>query len=515
MCSYCLHELPATVDEFVHWVCEDCEVKRPQNCSSLESEPIQLESRDCIIPEQVEPNTNQKSKRRKTDNLVLDSGEDVSKEVPSEQSDKVAEVKLTRSAQLAGECSSLEVNQKACHGATPIIEKTDQIPPRSSPQLDDAYNEVGLQQSESLETDIPLKKIKTKKKKKKKVSGKNFCPGESVRTLGRSSYEQPCEPYTDNNLNEHDDSTELKKNKKSGKKFSSGKSVQTLGHGSYVQPCEAYTENHLNERDDLTELEKREASNSANKNEEDKKTNKEDVSKCSIQRNGFKSPEQACEPYNEKMESTELEDKRASLSEAKIEDNGSRENTEFEVTATDNKVLEFYPMNKSNKKKRVVNPLFADVPEQEPQTHSETPTSGLSHLSNGTLESQELAQPLADPIWRLEQFCKYFVETILNVWNYTDSFPFFMDRGSFNILNKEHDAFEGMVAHLSKKACQKAYEEASLFPTLLDLEMYPKSDIWPKSFETAEPSDDNIALYFFPMHKRCSWSTLPHAVYLF
>ncbi|KAH6800114.1 hypothetical protein C2S52_000578 [Perilla frutescens var. hirtella] len=28
--------------------------------------------------------------------------------------------------------------------------------------------------------------------------------------------------------------------------------------------------------------------------------------------------------------------------------------------------------------------------------------------------------------------------------------------------------------------------------------MCPKSDIWPKSFQTAEPNDDNIALYFFP-----------------
>lgn len=78
-----------------------------------------------------------------------------------------------------------------------------------------------------------------------------------------------------------------------------------------------------------------------------------------------------------------------------------------------------------------------------------------------------------------------------------------MDRGSFNVLNRDYDEFEGMVAHLSKKACQKAYEEARLFPTLLDLTMYPKLDIWPKSFERSEPSDDSIALYFFPMHKRC------------
>ncbi|MCE2055389.1 hypothetical protein HAX54_042508 [Datura stramonium] len=32
--------------------------------------------------------------------------------------------------------------------------------------------------------------------------------------------------------------------------------------------------------------------------------------------------------------------------------------------------------------------------------------------------------------------------------------------------------------------------------------MLPQSDIWPKSFYTSEPSDDNIALFFFPSDAR-------------
>ncbi|KAJ8558470.1 hypothetical protein K7X08_005236 [Anisodus acutangulus] len=79
----------------------------------------------------------------------------------------------------------------------------------------------------------------------------------------------------------------------------------------------------------------------------------------------------------------------------------------------------------------------------------------------------------------------------------------FIWRGSFNIWNKEYETLDGLVAHLSVKTCQKVYDEASLFPALLQLEMLPKIDVWPKSFTKSEPTDDNIALYFFPSDTRC------------
>ncbi|PIN03026.1 hypothetical protein CDL12_24451 [Handroanthus impetiginosus] len=71
-------------------------------------------------------------------------------------------------------------------------------------------------------------------------------------------------------------------------------------------------------------------------------------------------------------------------------------------------------------------------------------------------------------------------------------------RGSFDIWNKEQDILDGLMAHLSSKACQKVYDAACEFQPVLRLEMLPKSNVWPKSFETSEPSGDNIALYFFP-----------------
>ncbi|KAL3840086.1 hypothetical protein ACJIZ3_024677 [Penstemon smallii] len=71
-------------------------------------------------------------------------------------------------------------------------------------------------------------------------------------------------------------------------------------------------------------------------------------------------------------------------------------------------------------------------------------------------------------------------------------------RGSFNISNQKNDILNGLMAHISSKAGQKVYDEACQFQLVLHLEMLPRSDVWPKSFEISEPTSDNIALYFFP-----------------
>ncbi|XP_019175146.1 PREDICTED: uncharacterized protein LOC109170474 isoform X1 [Ipomoea nil] len=75
--------------------------------------------------------------------------------------------------------------------------------------------------------------------------------------------------------------------------------------------------------------------------------------------------------------------------------------------------------------------------------------------------------------------------------------------GCFKICNKDYDIFDGLVAHLSVKAHEKVYKEANSFPPMLKLEMLPKSVVWPKSFLTSEPTDENIALYFFPADTKC------------
>lgn len=86
------------------------------------------------------------------------------------------------------------------------------------------------------------------------------------------------------------------------------------------------------------------------------------------------------------------------------------------------------------------------------------------------------AQPVIDPIWR----------------------------GSFSIRNEKYDTVDGFVAHLSTQSCQNAQvcEAASSLPSLLCLEMHPKSHVWPKTFQKMEPTDFHIALFFFPADKR-------------
>ncbi|KAL8231744.1 hypothetical protein R6Q57_001522 [Mikania cordata] len=71
-------------------------------------------------------------------------------------------------------------------------------------------------------------------------------------------------------------------------------------------------------------------------------------------------------------------------------------------------------------------------------------------------------------------------------------------RGSFQIIQTDYGPYEGFVGHLSTRVCAKVCEEATTLPSMLSLEMDTKVHLWPKSFLYSMPSDDNIALYFFP-----------------
>jgi len=103
-------------------------------------------------------------------------------------------------------------------------------------------------------------------------------------------------------------------------------------------------------------------------------------------------------------------------------------------------------------------------------------TSQIATTSNpsNTLEQKcyITAQPIIDPIWR----------------------------GSLCIRNRSSGAV-GLVAHLSCLACYKVCEEAKLMPELLYAELFRRSDVWPKGFEKQGPSDQSIALYFFPKNE--------------
>ncbi|KAL3513829.1 hypothetical protein ACH5RR_026546 [Cinchona calisaya] len=129
------------------------------------------------------------------------------------------------------------------------------------------------------------------------------------------------------------------------------------------------------------------------------------------------------------------------------------------------------------KKKRMeVKSSSTNLSEHCSKEFSEASQLALDHLeNNSTVDNREQAEPFIEPIWR----------------------------GDFIIQSKDYEGFDdGLVAHLSSKACRKVYEEAMLLPSSLDLEMLAKLDCWPKSFQKSRPSDDDIALYFFPLNKR-------------
>ncbi|KAL5866197.1 hypothetical protein ACOSQ3_003711 [Xanthoceras sorbifolium] len=74
--------------------------------------------------------------------------------------------------------------------------------------------------------------------------------------------------------------------------------------------------------------------------------------------------------------------------------------------------------------------------------------------------------------------------------------------GSLRLSSEEYRTVGGLVAHLSRLACYKVFEEAKLLPALLCLDLLPRYSVWPKSFGNIGPNDDNIALYLFPFNER-------------
>ena len=76
----------------------------------------------------------------------------------------------------------------------------------------------------------------------------------------------------------------------------------------------------------------------------------------------------------------------------------------------------------------------------------------------------------------------------------------FVDRGSFCLYDENLTV--GAIAHLSSLACLKVCETAKCLPQLLRLELLPKCDVWPNGFKRWGPTEENIALYFFPNNER-------------
>ncbi|KAI3859555.1 hypothetical protein MKX03_024009 [Papaver bracteatum] len=73
-------------------------------------------------------------------------------------------------------------------------------------------------------------------------------------------------------------------------------------------------------------------------------------------------------------------------------------------------------------------------------------------------------------------------------------------KGSFEILDSVlmGGTYEGLQAHLSWKVRRKVYEAANAMPNVLQLKLYPRSNVWPEEFKRLSPTVDDVALYFLP-----------------
>ncbi|XP_062159579.1 uncharacterized protein LOC133866932 isoform X2 [Alnus glutinosa] len=114
----------------------------------------------------------------------------------------------------------------------------------------------------------------------------------------------------------------------------------------------------------------------------------------------------------------------------------------------------------------------------------------LKDKTNADVEAESVKTShiaMRDPSNILEHKCHVRSQPIIDrIW-----------RGSLSICNKRFGTV-GLVAHLSNLACPKVFEEAKLIPGLLSAELLCRSGVWPKGFGERGPTDQSIALYFFP-----------------
>ena len=60
-----------------------------------------------------------------------------------------------------------------------------------------------------------------------------------------------------------------------------------------------------------------------------------------------------------------------------------------------------------------------------------------------------------------------------------------------------------LAAHLSTKCCEEVWNLAGSLQQEIIVTKLSRMEAWPKSFEAARPTDNNIALYFLPCEMRC------------
>ncbi|XP_078154809.1 PHD finger-containing protein 1-like [Carex rostrata] len=72
-------------------------------------------------------------------------------------------------------------------------------------------------------------------------------------------------------------------------------------------------------------------------------------------------------------------------------------------------------------------------------------------------------------------------------------------RGWFKICGR---CYGPLIGHLSPKACEKAWNATRSLSQIIPLSIVSRSQAWPRNFKSSPPTDDHIALFFFPPDSR-------------
>ncbi|CAN6930537.1 unnamed protein product [Brassica oleracea] len=461
---YCCGITPVPIDGYVTWFCSDCdesdtasdsiqvELEEVESLDVSSSPPTMEEHETRGIPGSSKSNEsvlemigNEKKKKRKIvthslpDDAIVVTMEVSKKQDGSENGESDELVGLARNESSVLEKSGKKKKKKKKTTDKGLDKKNEEGSNHFSPVLEAEGH--GLQGTTSVE---PMKESKKRKcSKSREPEGLNVLVGNEVSVLEKSA--------------------KKKRSQESSNHPSPVLNAVECGHQDTAS-VEAMKESKKHKKSDELIGEKSE--------KKKKKTNEEssnhtapvlaakDNVACDTD-NVEPAKAQESSASRKPHELAGLETNGASVSEG-----GNSTNVPDDNSCTTSKKRRLSSGNiqvtSENMELPAINSSCKEAESNMPQTNEVIPA-----LNNGR------AQPICAPVWR----------------------------GSVTVKQGNNCSIHGLVAHLSTLACPRVYEKASSLHTRLSAEMLPRLEIWPPSFlKNGPPTDDSIALYFFPSH---------------
>ncbi|XP_013591625.1 PREDICTED: uncharacterized protein LOC106300097 [Brassica oleracea var. oleracea] len=461
---YCCGITPVPIDGYVTWFCSDCdesdtasdsiqvELEDVESLDVSSSPPTMEEHETRGIPGSSKSNEsvlemigNEKKKKRKIvthslpDDAIVETMEVSKKQDGSENGESDELIGLARNESSVLEKSGKKKKKKKKTTDKGVDKKNEEGSNHFSPVLEAEGH--GLQVTTSVE---PMKESKKRKcSKSREPEGLNVLVGNEVSVLEKSA--------------------KKKRSQESSNHPSPVLNAVECGHQDTAS-VEAMKESKKHKKSDELIGEKSE--------KKKKKTNEEssnhtapvlaakDNVACDTD-NVEPAKAQESSASRKPHELAGLETNGASVSEG-----GNSTNVPDDNSCTTSKKRRLSSGNiqvtSENMELPAINSSCKEAESNMPQTNEVMPA-----LNNGR------AQPICAPVWR----------------------------GSVTVKQGNNCSIHGLVAHLSTLACPRVYEKASSLHTRLSAEMLPRLEIWPPSFlKNGPPTDDSIALYFFPSH---------------